>query len=89
MDEENDLTKLLKLFPDKDWDYNILSRNPNITWEIVHANPDKQWNYAALSHNIFLHDKHSTRYKTYISNCKSILNNYLLNDLSNIITKLL
>ena len=27
--------------PEKSWDWYELSRNPNITWEIVKANPDK------------------------------------------------
>jgi hypothetical protein len=28
-----------------------LSRNPNITWEIVQANPDKPWDFVWLSAN--------------------------------------
>ena len=27
----------------KNWNWRGLSRNPNITWEIVQANPDKPW----------------------------------------------
>ena len=37
--------------PDKKWDYISLSRNPNITWDIVNANPDIEWDYLALSCN--------------------------------------
>jgi hypothetical protein len=29
---ENHLEKLLKLYPNEDWDYEWLSQNPNITW---------------------------------------------------------
>jgi hypothetical protein len=28
-----------------------LSRNPNITWDIVEANPDIDWKYSMLSCN--------------------------------------
>ena len=41
----------IKENPDKDWNYNALSLNPNITWEIVQSNPDKKWNYHFLSLN--------------------------------------
>ena len=30
---------------DKPWDWNLLSENPNITWEIIEANHDKEWNW--------------------------------------------
>jgi hypothetical protein len=29
----------------------MLSKNPNITWEIVRDNPDKPWDYKWLSSN--------------------------------------
>ena len=41
----------IKLTPQKEWNYDYLSENPNITWDIVLANPDKAWNYACLSMN--------------------------------------
>ena len=47
----NHLEKLLKLYPDKEWDYKYLSQNPNITWDNVQNNPDKPWNYYWLSSN--------------------------------------
>ena len=31
----------IKNNPDKPWDYNYLSANPNITWSIVLDNPEK------------------------------------------------
>lgn len=37
--QENELTKLINMYPTKLWDYDVLSQNPNITWEIVKANP--------------------------------------------------
>ena len=35
----------------KNWDYDDLSYNPNLTWEFVQANPTKPWYYSALSYN--------------------------------------
>ena len=37
--------------PDKGWNWQWLSRNPNITWEIVQANPYQDWNWYGLSIN--------------------------------------
>ncbi len=37
--------------PDKPWEYDMLSQNPNITWEIVKNNPYKPWDYNWLSLN--------------------------------------
>jgi hypothetical protein len=50
--------------PDKSWDYNLLSCNPNITWDIVRDNPDKHWCYDCLSGNkmIKAKDKFITSY---------------------------
>ncbi len=36
---------------DKFWDWNSLSANPNITFDIVLAHPDKPWNWYGLSQN--------------------------------------
>ena len=49
----NHLYILLNLFPDKPWNYEYLSLNPNITYDIVQKNPDKSWNYYYLSQNLF------------------------------------
>ena len=35
--------------PDKPWDWQYLSSNPNITIEIVKANPNKPWDWKWLS----------------------------------------
>ena len=36
---------------DKPWNWVELSRNPNITWDIMEANPDKPWVWYSLSCN--------------------------------------
>ena len=36
---------------DKGWDWNDISRNPNITWEIIQNNPGKNWNWGELSYH--------------------------------------
>ena len=35
----------------KPWDWDYLSENPNITWEIIQANPDKPWDWGFISGN--------------------------------------
>jgi len=47
----NHLYILLQLYPDKDWSWYWLSRNPNITWEIVCSDQDKPWDWSGLSEN--------------------------------------
>ena len=47
----NHLATLLKLFPNKPWDWYGLSANPNVTWAIVEANLDKPWDWDWLSAN--------------------------------------
>ena len=37
--------------PDKPWDWDKLSRNPNVTWDIVQQNPDIPWDWSQLSFN--------------------------------------
>ena len=32
---------------DKHWNWDWLSENPNVTWEIVEANLDKHWNWIS------------------------------------------
>lgn len=38
----------IQALPDKPWNYIGISRNPNITSDIVLANPDKEWDYAKI-----------------------------------------
>ena len=40
----------LLLESNKPWDWKTLSCNPNLTWDIVHANPDKDWDWRGLSY---------------------------------------
>ena len=41
----NKLIQFIKENPDKELNYRWLSKNPNITWDIVKNYPDKEWNY--------------------------------------------
>ena len=36
---------------DKPWDWDWISRNPNLTMEMINANPDKPWNWYYISQN--------------------------------------
>jgi hypothetical protein len=36
-----------------EWNWNGVSTNPNITWEIIKNNPDINWNWFELSDNAF------------------------------------
>ena len=44
----NTLTKLLDLYPEKEWNYNILSINPSIDLEYVNKHHDKAWNMKSI-----------------------------------------
>ena len=37
--------------PDKDWNWNLISENPNITWEIIQNNSDKPWSRNKILSN--------------------------------------
>jgi hypothetical protein len=67
MSKLNDLLILLQLFPTKDWNYDWLSSNLNITWEFIKQNPDKPWNYYFLC----LRPRSVTKSKYYLSNCST------------------
>ena len=43
--------KFIKEHPDKDWDWDIISQNPNITWDIIQNNLDKNWDFEGIFHN--------------------------------------
>jgi len=36
---------------ERHWNWYSLSKNPQVTWDIVQANPDKQWDWGCLSRN--------------------------------------
>ena len=48
---EEKFWKFVEDNPDKPWDWIALSRNPNITFDIVQTNPDKPWDWNGLSMN--------------------------------------
>ena len=47
----NKIRTLLKLLPTESWNWQGLSCNPSITWEIVQNNPKKPWDWNWLSRN--------------------------------------
>ena len=47
----NNFIKLLNEFPDKPWNWEFVSSNSNITWDIINNNPDKPWNGYCISMN--------------------------------------
>ena len=38
--------------PDKEWSWNGISFNRNITWDIIQNNPDKPWDWDGISENV-------------------------------------
>lgn len=47
----NDLITLITLFPDKEWDWYHISKNPNITWKFIQENPTLPWKWQSISQN--------------------------------------
>jgi hypothetical protein len=45
--------------PDKPWDWNGISRNPNITTDFIDKYPDKPWDWWAVS----IHEMESSKIK--------------------------
>ena len=39
-DYKNELMKLLEKYPDENWDWSFVSRNPNITMEFIEEHPE-------------------------------------------------
>ena len=60
---------------DKPWNWDWLSANPNVTWEIVEAYPDKPWDWFALSRNKFT--KAKEEFEKRVSHQKFIQENIL------------
>ena len=48
---KNPLIYLLEKYPDKDWSWFRLSKNPNVTMDFVNSHPDKPWSWYGLSWN--------------------------------------
>jgi hypothetical protein len=49
----NHLQTLLLKYPDKPWDWDSISWNPNITMEFIDKYPNKPWNWGGISYNKF------------------------------------
>ncbi len=47
----NWLLYMIIKFPEKSWNWYGVSKNPNITWEIIQQYPNWQWDWYALSKN--------------------------------------
>ena len=45
------LMNLIEKYPDKPWDWRVISSNPNLTIEMIEKYPDKPWNWKGISHN--------------------------------------
>ena len=48
--DENHLLKLIEIYRDK-LNWFEITRNPNITWEIIQANPNEDWDWDYVSMN--------------------------------------
>jgi hypothetical protein len=49
--EKNHLLYLLKNYPNKQWEWYGLGRNPNISMEYIGAHLDKHWDWESVSQN--------------------------------------
>ena len=48
---ENELEKLLMVFPDKSWNWTSISWNESLTMEIIEKYIDKPWDWTSISCN--------------------------------------
>ena len=51
--------EIIEKYPDKPWDWEYISKNPNIMMEIIEKNPDKPWDWASISQSKFNKEKQS------------------------------
>ena len=64
--------------PDKPWDWECISENPNITFEFVKKHIDKPWDWGAISHNCLWYSEnhafwyHNNRKSETIENTEKI-----------------
>ena len=49
--------KIIKDNPDILWDWDGISWNPNVTWDIIKDNPDKNMELGGISLNSFKKEK--------------------------------
>ena len=45
----NYLWELIEKYPNKPWDWRLISENPNITIEIIEKYPNKPWKWYRIS----------------------------------------
>ena len=43
--------EIIQANPDKQWNWERISKHPNITWEIIQANPYYPWDWEYVSQN--------------------------------------
>ena len=43
--------EIIEKYPNKPWDWNSISRNPNITMMMIEKYPNKPWNWECISMN--------------------------------------
>jgi len=48
---------LIELYPDRDWYWNSISSNPNLTIKIIEKYYDKDWNWRYISKKHFTKEK--------------------------------
>ena len=48
---KTELEKLILKYPDKPWDWERISENPNITMDFIDTHPDKPWDWRWISGN--------------------------------------
>jgi hypothetical protein len=48
----NPVERLLELLPERDWDWELLSHNPAVTWKSVQRFPEKPWDWKTLSRRL-------------------------------------
>ena len=82
--ENNQLLKLLKKYPDKDWDWYNISANPNITINYVKNNIDKEWYFGLLSYNSNIINNSKESFDFVFNNLDKNWNWYLLSKHLNI-----
>lgn len=52
--DDNSMEILLRLYPNNNWDWNALSRNPIMKWELITKYPKGKWNWRELSKRMSL-----------------------------------
>ena len=49
--------QIIEKYPNKSWNWNAISSNPNITMDIIEKYPDKPWAWNWISENVFTREK--------------------------------